>query len=90
VQIIYAEDSFRLRIRDDGIGMEPEALARGRPGHWGLKGMPERARKVGAVVNVWSAPAAGTEIELTAPAATAYFRSNAGWRWLARLRPAGG
>ena len=28
-----------MRVRDDGIGVDPEVLARGqRPGHWGLPG----------------------------------------------------
>ena len=37
----------RVRVRDDGIGIEPALLPReGRARHWGLKGMRERARHI--------------------------------------------
>jgi signal transduction histidine kinase/ligand-binding sensor domain-containing protein len=87
VQIIYGEDSFRLRVRDDGIGIDPKSMSAGvRQGHWGLKGMPERAQKIGGKVDVWSAPGAGTEIDLNVPAATAYMRFTPVRRWLLFLR----
>jgi signal transduction histidine kinase len=82
VEITYAERLFRLRIRDDGEGVAPEILKRGRPGHYGLAGMGERARQIGAKLSIWSAAGAGTEIELSIPGANAYGRSakRSGWR----------
>jgi len=44
----------------------------GRAGHWGLPGMRERARKMGAQLEFWSRPGTGTEIELKVPGTTAY------------------
>jgi signal transduction histidine kinase/ligand-binding sensor domain-containing protein len=73
VQIMYGNDDFRLRVRDDGRGIESGALEAGsRPGHWGLQGMRERALQIGAQLAVWTSPGAGTEIELLIPAAVAY------------------
>ena len=48
VEINYGERVFRLRIRDDGEGIPKEILEQGRTGHYGLGGMRERARQVGA------------------------------------------
>jgi signal transduction histidine kinase/ligand-binding sensor domain-containing protein len=76
VEIAYAERLFRLRIRDDGEGIPPEVLKQGRPGHYGLDGMRERAEQMGAKLGMWSGTAgAGTEIELTISGSIAYGKS---------------
>jgi len=73
VEIVYDRSQFRLRVRDDGKGIDPQLLAQGRrEGHFGLEGMRERAGVVGGKLTVWSALDAGTEIELTVPASNAY------------------
>ena len=72
-EVAYDDLRFLLRIRDDGVGLDPKVLDRGsRPGHWGLPGMRERAESLGAQMEVWSESGAGTEIQLTIPAAIAY------------------
>jgi len=77
VEIIYGNDDFRVRIRDDGCGIDPAIIsAGGRPGHWGLAGMRERARSIGAVFNIWGGASAGTEMEVRLPAARAYANVN--------------
>ena len=71
-EIIYGE-SLRLRFRDDGKGIDPSVVERGgRPGHWGLPGIRERARQIGAHLEVWSELGAGTEVELSIPGSIAY------------------
>jgi ligand-binding sensor domain-containing protein/signal transduction histidine kinase len=71
-EIIYGE-SLRLRFRDDGKGIDPGVVERGgRPGHWGLPGIRERARQIGAHLEVWSELGAGTEVELSIPGSIAY------------------
>jgi signal transduction histidine kinase/ligand-binding sensor domain-containing protein len=72
-EIEYGVGGLRVRIRDDGKGVD-EALLRddARPGHFGLKGMRERARRVGASFAIWSGKNAGMEIEVIVPAAVAY------------------
>jgi signal transduction histidine kinase len=66
VELRYTPRQFRLRIRDDGQGIDAEVLAsRGRQGHFGLKGMHERADLINGKFTVWSARGVGTELELT-------------------------
>lgn len=73
VEIAYDRRQFRLRVRDDGRGIDPSVLEQGgRPDHWGLPGMRERAQRIGAQLQLWSRPGAGTEVELMVPGATAY------------------
>jgi signal transduction histidine kinase len=71
-EIIYAERLFRLRIRDDGEGIAPAILEDGRPGHYGLPGMRERAAEIGAKLDIWSGIGTGTEIDLSVPGSIAY------------------
>jgi signal transduction histidine kinase len=72
-EISYGEPLLRLRFRDDGKGIDPRVLEHGgRVGHWGLPGMRERAKQVGAQLDVWSKLGAGTEVELKIPGSIAY------------------
>jgi signal transduction histidine kinase/ligand-binding sensor domain-containing protein len=71
-EIIYGE-SLRLRFRDDGKGIDPSVVEHGgRSGHWGLPGIRERAKLIGAQLEVWSELGAGTEVELSIPGSIAY------------------
>ncbi len=73
VEIRYDSQQLRLRVRDDGRGIDPAVLAKqGLEGHYGLRGMPERAALIGGTVAVWSEVGAGTEVELRLPASTVY------------------
>ncbi len=76
VEIRYDEKYFRLRVRDDGKGIDPQILSGdGREGHYGLHGMRERAKLVGGKLTIWTELDSGTEIELTIPGARAYVKS---------------
>lgn len=82
VEIRYDEDQLRVRIRDDGKGIDSEILkAGGQSGHWGIPGMRERAQRIGSRLDFWSEMGAGTEVELTVPAAMAYEKSRNGRRF---------
>ena len=73
VEIRYDNEQFRLRVRDDGKGIDPAVLSgQGREGHYGLRGMRERATLMGGKLTVWSEVDAGTEVELRVPASTVY------------------
>jgi len=75
--IDYDPDLFRLRVRDDGKGIDPKVLQEGaRAGHWGLPGIRERAKRIGAQLKVWSENGAGTEVELAVPGSIAYAASH--------------
>ena len=54
-------------MRDDGCGIAPEVVRLGSDGHWGITGMHERARRVGATLQMRSRHGAGTEVELRVP-----------------------
>jgi len=56
-----------LEIRDDGRGFE---VSRGAelPGHYGIRGMQERARRVGAHLEIESEPGQGTRVFVSIPA----------------------
>ena len=83
-EIRYDADVFRMLVRDDGRGIDPKILKDGgRPGHWGMAGVHERARGIGARLEFWSEAGAGTEARLTLPAAIAYEKPRNG----ARFRP---
>jgi signal transduction histidine kinase len=72
-ELRYDPREFRLRVRDDGQGIDQKILdAGGREGHFGLRGMHERATQVGGKLTVWSAPGAGSEVELIVPGSRAY------------------
>jgi signal transduction histidine kinase len=78
IDIEYRAKSFGLIVADDGIGIDPAILVSGRPGHWGIAGMRERALRLAARLTVTSAAGQGTRIELAIPATAAY--ANRGWR----------
>lgn len=89
-EVTYGETALHVRVRDDGRGIGAPVLeAGGIPGHFGLVGMRERAKKLGGHLDIWSKPEAGTEIDLRVPAHVAYRLSQApssGVRWLRAIR----
>jgi signal transduction histidine kinase/streptogramin lyase len=81
VEIRYDPRQLRLRIRDNGKGIDPKVLdAGGRVGHYGFPGMHERAKLVRGKLAIWSEIDSGTEAELTIPAPIAYAKSQAARR----------
>jgi signal transduction histidine kinase len=72
-RLVYRARSMVIVVRDDGVGIEKETLDAGaRKGHWGLPGMRERARLLGARLRIWSRSGSGTEIALAIPSRVAY------------------
>jgi signal transduction histidine kinase/ligand-binding sensor domain-containing protein len=81
-EIRYEDRVLRVRIRDDGKGIDPEIVkAGGRAGHWGLLGMRECAKRIGARLDFWSEAGAGTEVELSIPSSIAYRTARNGRRF---------
>jgi signal transduction histidine kinase len=63
VDIRYDQDQLRLRVRDDGKGIDPKVLeAGGQSSHFGMPGMRERAQRIGARLNFWSEMGAGQNL----------------------------
>jgi len=74
VEIAYGMDCLDVYVRDNGRGLDDFSAAQ-MPGHWGICGMQERARKIGATLRIWSRANAGTEIALTVPAHIVFKRA---------------
>jgi signal transduction histidine kinase len=70
VDLTYAQD-LSLRICDNGTGIDPDTLHRGKPGHFGLQTMRERASRIVGKFSVESS-ATGTVVILTVPGGIIY------------------
>ena len=77
VALVYGRQ-LRLGIRDDGSGLPGDVAVMGRrPGHFGLTGMHERARRAGGRLTIATRPLQGTEINVTVPGRLTYSRKRA-------------
>jgi signal transduction histidine kinase len=63
VRVDGADGTVRLRVVDDGIGIDPD----GRPGV-GLRAVRERAAELGGTARIGPGSEGGTEVEVTVPA----------------------
>jgi signal transduction histidine kinase len=61
MELHYLPETIRLRIGDDGKGFSVGTESR-RSGHFGLQGMEERARQIGAELKIESRLGAGTVV----------------------------
>ena len=59
--LVYLKDAVILTVRDDGAGFDVEQGA-ARTGHYGLRGMTERAASMGAVCSIQSGHGHGTTV----------------------------
>src|SRR5215470_1797508 len=66
-ELEYSESDLRMRVRDNGCGIDPHVNQAGCEGHWGLAGMRERAMRIGGLLKIASSATAGTEIHLSVP-----------------------
>ncbi len=65
IDLRFIDREFCLEIVDDGTGFDPEKAGRG--GGLGLRGMRERAQRIGGRVEIVSAPGKGTLVRVQAP-----------------------
>ena len=63
----YDADGLHVTITDDGVGFAPPAEANAPDGHWGLRGMRERAELTGGTLDVTSEPEHGTRLHVSIP-----------------------
>jgi signal transduction histidine kinase len=65
VQLIYEAARVSLRVEDDGRGFTP--AADGPEGHYGIRGMQERAGEIDAALSLESTIGEGTRVSVEAP-----------------------
>jgi signal transduction histidine kinase len=69
IRLAYAPGAVSLAISDDGIGFHPETVLT-QAGHFGLRGIRARAKKLRGELTLTSSPGEGTEIHVLVPLAT--------------------
>jgi signal transduction histidine kinase len=67
VLLSYGEQQLRVRVQDNGSGINEETLNLGRPGHYGIAGMKERAERLAGSISIRSRVGKGTEVDLSVP-----------------------
>jgi signal transduction histidine kinase len=81
VELTYAQD-LAVRVRDNGVGIDPTVADRGKEGHFGLQGMRERAARIASKLTVVSSANSGTEIKLVVPGSIIYRKTTSRQRKL--------
>jgi signal transduction histidine kinase/ligand-binding sensor domain-containing protein len=71
VELSYAQD-LSLRICDNGAGIDPDIVNRGKRGHFGLQSMRERAARIMGKFSIESSAGSGTVVTLTVPGGIIY------------------
>jgi signal transduction histidine kinase len=75
VELDYNKREFRTSCRDNGRGVDLRAVrGDGANGHWGLRGMEERAERIGAQFSRASSEGKGTQVQVVVPERRAYIR----------------
>jgi signal transduction histidine kinase len=82
VLVEYGARSLVLSVRDNGRGIDADA--RDKPGHWGLRGIEERARLIHAVAAMHTGPGEGTLWRVEIRARVAYADGGGRRRWWLR------
>ncbi len=86
LDIMYQPDHFFLSISDNGCGIDQKIQTWGREGHWGIRGMRERAKSIGGRLRILPHVPCGTVVEISLRAAVAYTKPPGKhmpemWRW---------
>jgi len=84
--LVFDPESFCISIADDGIGIDPDILAHGSPGHFGLLGMQERANRLSIRLKISNLIPCGAQVLLEGEARNIY--ASPSRRWWRRIRAA--
>jgi signal transduction histidine kinase/ligand-binding sensor domain-containing protein len=76
VELRYTQD-LALRVRDNGVGIDPSTATMGKDGHFGLRGMRERTARIGGKLTLVSSANSGTEITVVIPGGSVFQNESA-------------
>jgi two-component system NarL family sensor kinase len=65
VRLRFSDITTRIEIEDDGMGFNVAAAR--ASGGLGLRGMEERAQRIGGILDIVSAPGQGTKVSVEVP-----------------------
>jgi signal transduction histidine kinase len=71
VTVEYGSD-FQCSVKDNGTGFDAELAVKGKVGHFGIPGMQERARQIGAALTIDTSSNTGTVVSLVVPGRIAF------------------
>ena len=71
VTLEYAH-GLKLRVSDNGVGIDSDVVERGKESHFGLRGMRERAQRIGSKFSLVSSQSSGTAVTLAVPGLIAF------------------
>lgn len=72
LSLVFTPTGMTVTVADDGMGLPQDVVKdNGRERHWGIPGMYERAKALGATLTLASRPRAGTTWSLYVPAGVA-------------------
>jgi signal transduction histidine kinase/ligand-binding sensor domain-containing protein len=62
IEIVYGRDDLQVRVRDDGAGFDPAAVAQDGRAHYGIEGMRERVERLNGQIKWTSQAGQGTDV----------------------------
>jgi len=71
VHLVFSDQSLAMSIGDNGDGFDPRQDNDAHRSHFGLSTMRERAEAIGGIMNIHTAPGAGTCVTIRLPLAEA-------------------
>jgi signal transduction histidine kinase len=64
LQVAFQDEALMLEVADDGAGFDIATIAGPGQGHYGMQGMRERAKRLGAELEIESQPGRGSSIRV--------------------------
>jgi signal transduction histidine kinase len=71
INLTFATDSVTLTVSDDGVGFATGAVLGGTQGHFGLRSLRSRAKKINGQLSISSELGKGSVVEIRVPACSA-------------------
>lgn len=84
VELRYDQD-LSVRVKDNGVGIDPVIVSEGKNQHFGLQGMKERVDRIGGKLSLVTSPTSGTEVIVAVPGSIVFRKLAVGRGLIHRL-----